>query len=244
VSRVRLAAVVLAARGGERLAHALAQATWADERLVLDPTGVVERAALPRDVAAVASAAELATAPTAEWLVLVRDNEVVDAAALADARATLAAAPPRVVFTVPVLPRTIGLTLAPRRRGPRVARRGTPLDIAPGTTVGFSTAGARVLPLAVTVVQDRGESLTEALETLGADATVDAAIADQVGVSPLVVPVAWRALGALGGTLAARADGVRLGHGRWVLAVLDAYRVLATSAKLWERRRDRVVELA
>jgi hypothetical protein len=240
VSDVRLAAVVLATRGGERLARALAQATWADERVVLDPAGVAHASA----PAVVASAAEVGTAATADWLVLVREDEVVDAAALAGARATIAAAPPGTVFALPLVARTIGLALAPRRRSPRVAARGTPLHVASDATVAFATAGARIRPLGVTVRQDRGDSLTEALETLGADATVDAAVADQLGVSPLVVPVVWRAFGALGRTLAARAGGGRLGWGRWVLAILDAYRVLATSAKLWERRRDRVVELA
>jgi hypothetical protein len=240
---LRLGAVVIAARGGRHLEDALERAGWADERVVADPADVVPPASLPAGVRRVVDPAVVGQMVTADWLVLLREEDHVDPAAVAAARRALAAAADDDVFALPLRVRALTLDLAPRRPRVMIARRGTPLAIVSGLAIGFPVAGRRLRTIAATIQEERGASLSEALELLGADADVVAAVADRLGHPPLGYGVGWRAAGALVRTLTARSPGARLGLGRWALAVLDAYRVVVTHAKLWERRRQHAVEL-
>jgi hypothetical protein len=78
-----VAAMVLASRGGARLERALASVAWADERLVLDPTGRLTEETLPAGVRRARAAAD-ADAP---WLLLLEEHEVVSPALAASVRA-------------------------------------------------------------------------------------------------------------------------------------------------------------
>ena len=164
----RLAVVVVAARGGDRLARTLASAAWADELAVLAFGG-------PADP--VAAAVRLLRDPTeigelaAPWVLLLGEGDTVD----------------------------------------------------------------------VEIRRSWGDTLTDAVGVLDAEATVLAALVEPVGRSRRVV---GRSGMALARALAARRVDAGPGLGRWILAVLEAYRVIVVYAKLWERRRNRTVVLA
>ena len=89
-----VAAVVLGARGGARLARALASVGWAGERIVIDPAGRLGAATLPPGVRRLESPLDLAGATEARWLLLLREDEVAPpglAAAVVDATVSGAA---------------------------------------------------------------------------------------------------------------------------------------------------------
>lgn len=236
----RLAAVVLAARGGARLAEALAALAWADRRVVLGFDGaLLAHAGLPGDVLRVTSPARLAEVD-ADWLLLLGEEERVRAEDVARLRAAAAAAAPGDVLALRVesgaLDLRVRLGRAVGRLGPRTAH----LRVQPGFDV--ELAGARPPHvLDVALVRSRGATLTDAVALVGADAALFAAIAERRRARGR--GILWHPLVAGARTLAARGVGRPLGLGRWVLAVLEGYRVVVAYAKLWERRRNRVAVL-
>jgi hypothetical protein len=121
----------------------------------------------------------------------------------------------------------------------RLAPRRTPLVVRPGLEVELARGAHAIRTLDVTIVRSRGATLTEAVELIGAEATTLASLIDRrVDRGRGIL---WQPLVAGARAVTARGQG-RLGIGRWVLAVLESYRVVVTYAKLWERRRDRVIE--
>ena len=118
-----VAAVVLGARGGARLARALASVGWAGERIVIDPAGRLGAATLPPGVRRLESPLDLAGATEARWLLLLREDEVAPpglAAAVVDATVSGAAAF-RIARTLDLRGGTLRLPGAPAGPAPRAA---------------------------------------------------------------------------------------------------------------------------
>jgi hypothetical protein len=231
----RIAAVVLPARGGPHLARALDALAWADERAVLALDGAALD--LPPGVAIVADPRRLE--PSADWVLVLGEEERLDPGDGDAIRAAVATAPAGHVFALPCVTTALDMRVRLGRAVARLAPRRTPLVVRPGLDVEFARGAHPVRTLDVAIVRSRGATLTDAVERLDAEATTLALLIDRsVGQGRGIL---WQPLVAGARTLLARGEG-RLGLGRWVLAVLEGYRVVVTYAKLWERRRARVVE--
>jgi hypothetical protein len=231
--------VVLPARGGGRLDAALAALEWADVRAVLT-LGVhapLERAAQQPGIVRIHAVDEIGSLAV-DWILLLAEEERVTADAVRTMRDAIAGAPDDRVFALPLITAALDMEVRPRRLITRLARRATPLRVANGLSVEFATTGRRIEPLAVPIVRSRGATLNDAVELLGAEADVVAALAE-----PTVAPrwgILWQPVVAASRALTAGVSGPRLGLGRWLIAVLEGYRVVVVYAKLWERRRARV----
>jgi hypothetical protein len=234
-SPARIAAVVLPARGGEHLARALEALDWADERAVLAVDG--HALDLPPGVASVDDPSRLL--PADGWVLVLSEQERLEPAGGGALRAAVADAAPEQVFAFPCVTTALAMRVRLGRTMVRLAPRRTPLVVRPGLDVELARGAHPVRTLDVAIVRALGDTLTEAVELLGAEATTLASLVDRrVGRGRGIV---WQPLVAGTRALTARAQG-RVGLGRWVLAVLESYRVVVTYAKLWERRRERVVE--
>jgi hypothetical protein len=236
----RLAAVVLPARGGARLTEALDAVRWADRRAVLAVDDLPGTAALPPDVARIASPARLEDLD-AEWILVLGEEERVAPEDVPELRDAIAAALPAQALALSVVTGALDMRVRLGRGVARLARRGARLDMRPGFDMEFRYAERTLRTLDVTIARSRGTTLTDAVELAGADAAMLAAIVDR-GPSH-GRGILWDPVIAAVRTLVARAVGGRLGTGRWILAVLEGYRVVVAYAKLWERRRDRAVVL-
>jgi hypothetical protein len=235
-STARIAALVLPARGGVHLARALAALDWANERAVLAVDGAVLD--LPPGVASVDDPSRLPAA--SGWVLVLAEEERLEPAGGDALRTALATAAPDQMLAFPCITTALGMRARLGRAVVRLAPRRTPLVVRPGLDVELARSAHPVRTLDVAIVRSRGATLTEAVEILGAEATTLASLVDQrVGRGRGIL---WQPLVAGARALTARAEG-RLGVGRWVLAVLESYRVVVTYAKLWERRRDRVIEV-
>jgi len=228
-----VAAVVLGARGGARLARALASVGWAGERIVIDPAGRLGAATLPPGVRRLESPLDLAGATEARWLLLLREDEVAPpglAAAVVDATVSGAAAF-RIARTLDLRGGTLRLPGAPVR----LARRDTArLHVGAGASLALGVPVARPGRIASRLVVEGAESLNEAVEALDAETTALAALLQALDVRPRLSALAVAPLAGAAPVLAAR--GGPLGWGRWIAAVLAGYRAFAMQAKLWERR--------
>ncbi len=229
-----VAAVVLASRGGARLASALDGVAWAGERIVLDPAGRLGAEPLPDGVR---WAGEPAEAARAAWLLLVEEHEAVRPPLVA-AIASALEAPGARAYRIAQEVIAFGTTLRLRHAPVRLARRdGVRLRLRTGLTPELAAGGGRVPRLPERLVTNAVPTLAAAVEELDAQAATLAALLHARRVRPrawhLVVPplaASARALLARG-----RAGGL---WGRWTLAVLDGYRALVAYAKLWEMRRE------
>jgi hypothetical protein len=234
-SSSRIAAVVLPARGGAHLARALEALAWADERAVL----AVGAAALdlPPGVASIADPTAVET--TSPWVLVLGEDERLEPAGGDALRAALATAAGDEVFALACVITALDMRI---RLGGAVARLGprrTPLVVRPGLDVELARGSHPVRTLDVVIVRSRGTTLNDAVELLGAEATTLASLVDRrVGQGRGIV---WQPFVAAARAVTGRAQG-RLGVGRLVLAMLEGYRVVVAYAKLWERRRDQVVE--
>jgi len=235
-STTTLAVVVLAARGGETLAAALARATWADGRTVLDPARVAS--ALPAAVALIDAPAALEDA-VFDWTLVLREDDALAPEAVTRIREAIADPRGARVMRLPVLERTVGVDVMLRRGSARLGARGVPLTLRAGLEVEFDASGPRI---DAPIVRGADVVLAEAVERLGAEAGTLAALADAAGGHPR--SMLWEPFVAAWRILVARRGSRRPGLARLVVAVLEAYRVVVAYAKLWERRRDRVLELA
>ena len=228
--------VVLPARGARRLADALAALDWAEARAVLllgvDPALARD---LPPGIVRVHTLDDIGRLG-ADWILLLAEEERVTAEGVRAIRAAVAATSDAPTFALSLVTTALDIQMRPRRSIARLAPRGTPVRLAPGLSVEFATAGRRVQSLEAPIERSRGATLNDAVELLGAEADGLAALAE-----PTVAPgwgVLWQPIVAAARALAASGDRLRLG--RWIIAVLEGYRVVVVYAKLWERRRARV----
>jgi hypothetical protein len=226
-----VAAVVLGARGGARLARTLASVAWAAERVVLDPAGRLVAEPLPADVRCVSEAVEPADATDAPWLLLLEEGEVASAALAAAVAAAVAGTPRphRVGLEVTglgtrLVPRHHPVRLAPRAGARLVLDRGLGAALAAPGTPAAAAAG---------VVAERADTLAEAVRDLDADGATLAALLRAGRVRASVTRMIVAPCAAAGRLLLARRL-ARTPWGRWHLAVLDGYRAVVACGKLWE----------
>ncbi len=133
-----VAAVVLASRGGARLASALDGVAWAGERIVLDPAGRLGAEPLPDGVR---WAEEPAEAARAAWLLLVEEHEAVRPSLVA-AIASALEAPGARAYRIAQEVIAFGTTLRLRHAPVRLARRdGVRLRLRTGLTPELAAGG-------------------------------------------------------------------------------------------------------
>jgi len=227
-----VAAVIVASRGGARLAQALASVEWAAERIVLDPAGRLGDEPLPPGVRRARQASEAA----APWVLLLEEHEVVPAPLATTVRGVAEASEPPVAYRIP---RDIDLF------GTRFALRGAPVRLAPRAgarvRVGRGVAAelhvdGRANRLREPLLGRTPGSLAQAVDDLDADAAALAALLHADGGPPTLRRLA--AAPALAGVRALFARGPARGVWvRWTLAVFAGYRAMVAYAKLWEMRR-------
>ena len=231
----RVMAVVVASRGGEPLVAAVAAARWADACAVLNTRADV---ALPPGVMVVDGAPGLAHLAT-DWVVLLGEGERLHETQADGLRAALAHARGTEVFTLGSITTALGLTVRLRLHAARVASPSRPVIAFTGRGLEFSRTGTQTVTLGIDLVGSRGADLSEAVDVAAADGASLATLVEATNgrVRGRIIQPVVAGLRALTG----RAPEGRLGLGRWVLAVLEAYRVAVTQAKMWELKRDRLV---
>jgi hypothetical protein len=231
-----VAALVLGARGGARLARALASVAWAAERIVVDPAERLAVEALPGGVRRAAGAGDPAAMASASWLLVLNEDEVVPPP-LASEVSTVTARASRPAYRVGVEVHGLGAGVRLRGAPVRLARRaGTRLHARAHVGVELRPAAGPCGRLATRLLSSPGDSLAEAVDDLDADSAVLAAMLRQRLVRPRLAPPVLAALAAGGRVLWGRgAPGApRRRWGRWTLAVLAGYRAVTAYAKLWE----------
>ena len=232
-----LGVVIVPARGGGELVAALDAAAWADERAVIALAGDVPHGDVPAGVARLAGPRDLDRL-AADWILVLGEAERVTVDAAGAMRAALATAPDDVVFALPFITALLDMQVGLHDRLPRLAPRRTALVMGAAACVAFEPGGRRVRRLDSPILRSRGATLSDAVELAGAEASTFAALADRRTAHAR--GIIWQPVRAALRGLTARGRGRRLGLGRWVIAVLEGYRVVAAYAKLWERRRDQV----
>lgn len=224
-------ALVVVRDGGAALRATLASLAWAGRRCVLDPAAALPATSLPAGVEPWDHAA-------AGWVLLVAEGEIVtEALAMAVGDAVRGAVS---AYRVAVECRSAVGVLRLRGRPVRLARGGAPaVRVSLGGEIGLVPAtAARVLAGAVIARLEPALPL-DGVDALDVEATVLAALAATTGVRPRF----WRLVGGAlvgGGRVLCGSAGGRLGWGRWIAAVLAAYRGLLVEAKLWERAQREV----
>jgi len=232
-----VAAVVLASRGGARLACALESVAWAGERIVFDPAGRLGAEPLPGGVRW--GGDPLAAA--APWLLLVEEHETVQpplAAAIAGAVEAPTARAYRIAQEVIAFGTTLRLRCAPVRLALRAGAR---LRLRTGLTPELVLEGARAPELPARLVTAGVPTLAAAVEELDAQAATLAALLHARRVRPRLWHLVVPPLAASGRALVARGPAGGF-WGRWTLAVLGGYRTLVAYAKLWELRREEAAQ--
>ena len=232
MSVVPVAAVVVASRGGARLAQALASVEWAAERIVLDPAERLGDEPLPPGV----RRARDATDAIAPWLLLLEEHEVVPAPLATTVRGVAEAPEPPLAYRIPRDVDLFGARFALRDAPVRLApRAGARVRVGRGAALEFRVDG-RAGRLRESLLGRNPDSLADAVEDLDADAAALAALLRADGVRPTLRRLA--AAPALAGARALFARGpVRGFWVRWTLAVFAGYRAIVAYAKLWEMRR-------
>jgi hypothetical protein len=216
-----LGVLVVPARGGADLEAALAAASWADAQAALDV-----RADVP-----------VVRGPDTDWLVVLGEAERLTADGARAIRAAIGDATPDQVFALRMVSAMLDIRIELGRPTVRVGPRRSPVVMRAGATLELDAAGRRVRTLDVPILRSCGDTLSDAVDLAGAEATTFAALVDA-----RVAPgrgILWHPLLAGVRALTARAGGRRLGLGRWIVAVFEGYRVVVAYAKLWERQRDR-----
>jgi hypothetical protein len=231
-ARGAVSALVLASRGGARLARALASVAWADERLVWDPA----RRLAPGDVPAGARVEHGEPAPSGDWVLLLVEDEVVPPALAAAVGAAVGPPDAGTAFGIRRELHALGATLHLRGAPVRLARRDAARPtLGPGLLPRLAgPAGAR-RTLAPALEVHAAASLAEIVQDLDADGAALAALLDRARRRPRLGHLVGPPLAAAVPVLTGRAAG-RVGWVRWMLAVLVGYRTLLAWAKLWERR--------
>lgn len=233
-------AVVLAQGDAARLARALASVDWAAERIVLDPADRLSDDALPAGVRRATDPAALPALSRSAWLLLLCENETPSPAFATAVAEAVGGAP--VAWAVRRELHGLGLRLAlvgaPVRLAPR---RGARVTVRIGLDLVLEPAAAMLVQrIGPTLAIEWVPTLAVAVRSLDAESTTFAALLERLGRRPRLRGLLLNPWIAAARVLAARAGG-RVGFGRWILAVLLGYRVVAAHAKLWERGRDRLL---
>jgi hypothetical protein len=227
-------AVVLAAEGGERLARALASVAWACERLVWDPAGRVPPGARAAGATHVSGAVALDGLGRAGWILLLGEDESLDAAAASAVAAAVGGT--HRAFRLRRTYQAFGRTLRAAERPVRLVRRpDARLEVGAGLALAIGD-GDDAPALDGTLLVHGVTDVGDALRALDADAAALAAMLQQAGRRARVRDLLVGPLVASARVLVARSDR-RLGWGRWIAGVFAGYRVVATYAKLWEVAR-------
>jgi hypothetical protein len=235
----QVAALVVGAQGGARLARALAGVAWAGERIVLDPAERLAAERFPDGVRRVTGTTPLAELTAAPWLLLVAEDEVVAPAVATLAAAVAADAGAAGAYRLGQEVHAHGARLRLAGKPLRLARRaGAELRLGPALGLALATPPGRVglAPDALTI--DGPSTIGAVVGELDADGSVLAAVLHARGVRPWIHRLVLAPLAAAGRVVLGRAR-PGLGWDRWVLAVVAGYRVVVAYAKLWELRRDR-----
>ena len=240
----QVAAVVVGAQGGARLARALAAVAWAGERIVLDPAGRLGAERLPDGVRRATGTTSLAGLTTAPWLLLLAENEVASPALATHAAALAASDGPLSAYRLEREVHAHGARLRLPGKPVRLARRsGAELRLGSSLALALSTPPGRVGQVPGALVIEQPSSIGTVVEELDADGTALAAVLHARGVRPWIHRLVLAPFPAAACVLFGRAR-PGIGWDRWVLAVAAGYRVVVTYAKLWELRRDRTPFLA
>ena len=236
----QVAAVVVGAQGGARLARALAGVAWAGERIVLDPAERLAAERFPDGVRrATGTTTPLADLTAAPWLLLIAEDEVVSDAVATHIAAVAAdaAAAPAYRFGQEV--NVDGTRLRLPGKPVRLARRvGAEIGLGPGLCLALTTPPGRVEQGPAPLTIERAGTIGAVVAELDADGSALAAVLQAHGVRPWFHRLLLAPLAAGGRVVFGRARS-RLGWERWVIAVVVAYRVVVAYAKLWELRRAR-----
>jgi hypothetical protein len=247
-----VAAVVLGAGGGDRLARTLASVAWAAERVVLDPARRLGGSPLPPG-ARYDAAPDPGQATAAAWILLLAEGETVPDALRDAIVAAVRGAPPAAAWRIGLDVGVMDGTLRPGRAPIRLAARGAGLRVRRDAGVELRAAGAgRPIgrldpPIAVGWAGD----LATAVVDLDADTAALAAVLDATAARPSAANLVAGGLAAAAAVLVARAPRPRHAPDtpdaaaprglkravRWAAAVLAGYRVAVAHAKLWESRR-------
>jgi hypothetical protein len=240
----QVAAVVVGAQGGARLARALAGVAWAGERIVLDPAGRLGAERLPEGVRRATGTTSLTGLTTAPWLLLLAEDEVPRPVLAAHAAAVAADDGATAAYRLGREMHAYGTYLRLSGRPVRLARRtGAELQVGASLDLALATPPGRIGQVPGALVIEQPSSIGAVVEELNADGTALAAVLHARGVRPRIHRLVLAPF-----TVAARVlfgpARPRIGWERWVLAVAAGYRVVVTYAKLWELRRDRTPFLA
>jgi len=238
-----VAAVVVGAQGGARLARTLAGVAWAGERIVLDPAGRLAAERFPDGVRRAGGAMPLAELTAAPWVLLVAEAEIAPPALAAHAAAVDGDASAAPAYRLGQELHAPGGRLRLRGQPVRLARRvGAELRLGPGLGITLATTAGRAENAAACLTIEAPPSIGTVVGELEAEGAALAAVLHACGVRPWLHRLVLAPVMASARVLLGR--GARLGWDRWVLAVVAGYRVIVAYAKLWELRRDRTPFLA
>jgi hypothetical protein len=176
---------------------------------------------------------------TQAWVLLLQEGEAVSpelaAEITARVRASSACAAYRVRREIELFGRPFEIRGAPVRLARREAAV-LRIDAGLGVRLGGTGAAGRI---SAALAAPPLTTLSSALEQVDAGSTLLAHLLDAADARPSWYRLLLAPLVAGGGALTGRARR-RLGWGRWVFTVFEAYCPVATYAKLWELRRQRV----
>jgi hypothetical protein len=231
-----LGVVILALRGGARLAEAIEAAAWSDLRAVVALDGQRLPGDLPRDVVVLGTLRDLPRLAVDRVLVL-RESERVDGDGVAALRAAVAFAGADDVGVLPIETALLDLTIVAEGGLARLARPDVPIALRAGFAIEFERAGRTRRTIDAPVHHARGETLDQAVELAGIEGDTLASLMEATKVRG--AGILWHPFVAASRVLVGHAPHGRLGLGRWLLAAIEGYAVVVAYAKRWERRRDR-----
>jgi hypothetical protein len=231
-------AVVVAARGGERLAATLDTVAWAAERLVLDPAGRV--GSVPAGTRR-STTVLLAQAVTTGWLVLLREGERAEPGMAAAVTAATGDGGGPAAYRVRHELVSLGLRLC-LPEPVRVARReGARLAVGRHGGLVLRTSESRPGRLAAAVTVGAAASLAGMVTDMDADGSVVAAVLAagtvQAGIGRTMLAALCAGVRVLGARRVPADEPMagRWGGARWCSAALAGYAALLAHAKVWER---------
>jgi hypothetical protein len=231
-----LGVVILALRGGARLAEAIDAVAWSDVRAVLALDGQQLPADLRPDVVVLGTLRDLPRLAVDRVLVL-RESERVDGDGVAALRAAVAIAGPDDVGVLPIETALLDLAIVAEGGLARLARPDVPIVLRAGFAIEFARTGRTCRSVDAPVHHARGETLDQAVELAGIEGDTLASLMEATKVRS--AGILWHPFVAASRVLLGRAPQGQPGLGRWLVAAIEGYAVVVAYAKRWERRRDR-----